>query len=422
MPGRKGKKTTPPQEVAEQADPQHEAFERLSDKLTATFAQGFDKLQQAIVDMASKTAAQVNDSQQQKRPADTQSSGYNTRNKDLRPLYNPEPAPPQKKSKKKPTKPAAAASRSEDAIEVDHTDVTIPQSNAQQPPVRHCADVNKNNNPGPSDLNLAMNDWVIGQATQSKTMPTPYHLPTSTATLPNDPSLEAQVQQVLLNTASHLAKGNQNTGFYPHRYIVRGLEQKKLGLNSLTVLEYLHGILRMIKDNAVPSVSKPYIYAHLEEIIEDAREYDWASAVRPWSEQVFTLINEGRLPEGWASQQKIQMLRMTMSRVSTAKLGSSNTQVYNTQNRPRQQKLTQTISRAVHHVLIITHNTDVNSSRAAQSMGEKWYIYVPFVCGTRQPHTPILNVIAATDNATIPGTIFKYWPGFSWPPLSTLYG
>lgn len=92
----------------------------------------------------------------------------------------------------------------------------------------------------------------------------------------------------------------------------------------------------MIKDKAVPSNAKPYIYAHLEEVIEDARHYDWATAVRPWSEEIFTLIAEGSLPEGWASQQKIQMLRMTMSRASTAKLPAQVNQSYNTQPRPRQ--------------------------------------------------------------------------------------
>lgn len=78
MPAKKSKKTPPQDEVQEQLDPQQEAFEKLSDKLTATFAQGFDKLQQAIVDMAGKVATQAIDSQQQKRPAEPESSGYNT--------------------------------------------------------------------------------------------------------------------------------------------------------------------------------------------------------------------------------------------------------------------------------------------------------------------------------------------------------
>lgn len=290
--------------------------------------------------MAEQTAAQARDGNQQKRPAETETTGYNTRNKNLRPIYNPDPPPPQKKTKRKPSKPQAAAGRPAHAIDVELADVQVPSTTAPHTSVSHYQQVNKHTSAGPNDVNLAMNDWIIGEVNQNKPSSNAFHLPTSTAEMPNDPSIEAQVQQVLLNTASHLAKGNQSNGFYPHRYVVRGPEQKKLGLNSLNILEYLHGILRMIKDKAVPSISKPYIYAHLEEIIEDAREFDWATAVRPWSEEIFTLIAEGQLPEGWASQQKIQMLRMATARASTAKLTATTTHSHsnkiNNQTRPRQ--------------------------------------------------------------------------------------
>lgn len=338
MPGTRSKKTPPNQTPPDPKDAQAEAFERLSEKLTATFSQGFEKMQEAIVNMAQKTTAQQTEISNQKRQAEPEFAGYDTRNKDLRPFYNPEPVPPQKKSKKKPSKSQPAPAMPADAIDVDHSDVSIPVSTAPCTSVGHGRNVNNFPNPGPSDLNLAMNDWIIGQAAQNKTS-SAFNLPTSTAELPNDSSLEAQVQQVLINTASHLAKGNQNTGFYPHRYVVRGPEKKKLGLNSLTILEYLHAILKMIKDSAVPSNSKPYIYAHLEEVIEDARQYDWPTAVRPWSEEVFTLINDGSMPEGWAAQQKIQMLRMTMSRASTARLPGSVIQTQVPQSRPRQNNI-----------------------------------------------------------------------------------
>lgn len=60
--------------------------------------------------------------------------------------------------------------------------------------------------------------------------------------------------------------------------------------------------------------------AHVDEILDDCRSYEWESAVRPWSEEVFSLIAEGRLPRGWDDVHRIQMLRMTISRASTAKL------------------------------------------------------------------------------------------------------
>lgn len=44
-------------------------------------------------------------------------------------------------------------------------------------------------------------------------------------------------------------------------------------------------------------------------------------AVRPWSEEVFSQVDEGRLR--WSDSSTIQMLRMSMSRTSTAKINIS---------------------------------------------------------------------------------------------------
>lgn len=92
----------------------------------------------------------------------------------------------------------------------------------------------------------------------------------------------------------------------------------------------------MIKDPVVPAKIKPSLYSHMEEIVEDAATYDWQTAVRVWSEEVFTMIAEGQLTDGWADHQKIQMLRMTISRASTAKISPSPTYQNNAQTGPRQ--------------------------------------------------------------------------------------
>lgn len=88
----------------------------------------------------------------------------------------------------------------------------------------------------------------------------------------------------------------------------------------------------MFKDPTVPAAIKPALLNHVDEILEDCRSYEWESAVRPWSEEVFSMIAEGRLPRGWDDVQQIQMLRLTISRASTAKLG----QVRETFSRQRQ--------------------------------------------------------------------------------------
>lgn len=334
MPAKKKNQTSQQETPEETPETQAQAFDRLSTNLTSTFEKGFEKLQHALLNMARPQTSDAADGTAAKRQAEEATPGPNTRNKALRSVYNPtnksgeEIQPPTKKSKAKPrnAKPSA------DAMDVDNSDVTCTATTSGG----HVAFPNVNNMPSGRNSQYAMNDWLINEAPKHKGGFTFNTLPTSAAAIPTDSHLEAQVQNVLLNTASHLAKGNVQQGLYPHKYVLRGPEQKRMGLNALNPVEYLGGIFKMIKDPVVPSNIKPYLYAHMEEIVEDAADYDWQTAVRPWSEEVFTLIAEGRLPEGWSSHEKIQMLRLTISRASTAKLHAQNAQHNNTQPRYRQ--------------------------------------------------------------------------------------
>lgn len=131
---------------------------------------------------------------------------------------------------------------------------------------------------------------------------------------------EDDIQHILSTTAHQLARGNQRPGLFPHKYISRGPEQRRATLNSLSLPEYNWATLRMIKDSKVLQEIKPFIISHLEEVNEDACDYDWPTAVRRWSEEVYTQIAENRLPAGWASSERIQFLRLTTSRISTARL------------------------------------------------------------------------------------------------------
>lgn len=47
--------------------------------------------------------------------------------------------------------------------------------------------------------------------------------------------------------------------------------------------------------------------------------FQWP-AVRRWSEETFSLIAENRLPNGWYSSHRIQLLRVSMSRIDNAKI------------------------------------------------------------------------------------------------------
>lgn len=105
-----------------------------------------------------------------------------------------------------------------------------------------------------------------------------------------------------------MSKGMPKDGFFPHKYIKRGDEKSLMTLNSLTLPEHIWGIFAMIKDRAVPTSIKPALLQHIDEVVEDCRDYDWPTAVRRWSEEVFSLVAENRLPKGWLSTDKFNYL------------------------------------------------------------------------------------------------------------------
>lgn len=107
---------------------------------------------------------------------------------------------------------------------------------------------------------------------------------------------------------------------FPFKYVFRGDELKCAPMNSLTVSDHCWAIMRMVRDEAVPNEIKPHLITHVEQVLEDARSYNWATAVRPWSNEFFSRVAEGRLTEGWASYNEIQLLRISISQTSTAKL------------------------------------------------------------------------------------------------------
>lgn len=170
----------------------------------------------------------------------------------------------------------------------------------------------------PAAAALANDGWKAWIAAQQNRPNEPENLPLSVKDFTFDN--EEDIQHILSSTAHQLARGNQRPGLFPHKYVARGPEQRRATLNSLSLPEYNWATLRMIGDKKVPADIKPYIISHLEEVNKDACEYDWASAVRRWSEQVYTQIAEDRLPAGWASTDRIQFLRLTTSRVSNAKI------------------------------------------------------------------------------------------------------
>lgn len=212
MPARKKKNTQEEQIPEETPDPQQEAFEKLSNKLTATFESGFEKLQQALINMATPALPQAADTQPQKRPAEDEIHGPNTRNKAMRPAYNPkEPTKVTgKQAKGKSNKTPAQTRRQEDAVDAEQTELVHLGTTS----AAHLEIPNVNKPTTHENRDYTMNEWIINQAPKHKGSFSFNPLPTSAAAIPADPHLEAQVQNVLINTASNLAKGNVPAGIY----------------------------------------------------------------------------------------------------------------------------------------------------------------------------------------------------------------
>lgn len=126
--------------------------------------------------------------------------------------------------------------------------------------------------------------------------------------------MEQQVHHILASTAHSLTRGNVKPGAYPYKYIFRGPDKKRATINSVTLPEHLWGLVRMIKDPTIDPSTRPALINHMEEIIEDSCEYEWVG-IRRWSEEVFSLLAENRLANGWGATHRIQMLRMTLARI-----------------------------------------------------------------------------------------------------------
>lgn len=163
---------------------------------------------------------------------------------------------------------------------------------------------------GISDLWAA---WSTAHNTNSNIRNRFVNLPSFVHDAPVSDTLDSQVKQLLASTVHNLGKGNSQPYDFPYKYILRGPEKVKATINSVTLLEPLWGIFRIIHDSKTDADIKPSLMLHIEQIIEEAREFDWELGVRCWSEEVFSRISEGRLLTGWHAYEEIQRMRMVIA-------------------------------------------------------------------------------------------------------------
>lgn len=155
--------------------------------------------------------------------------------------------------------------------------------------------------------------WNTAHNTYTLAIRPQRHLPTSTRDVTFDENINSQVQQILATTAHNLGKGNSQPYDFPYKYVLRGPEKVKASINSVMLSEHLWGIFRIMHDPKTDPDIKPCLILHIEQIVEDAREFEWEAGVRRWSEEVFSRITEGRLVNGWHSYDEIQRMRLILA-------------------------------------------------------------------------------------------------------------
>lgn len=348
MPGRGSKSKTTQEEAAQPGDPEFTSFDQVAAKLSSDFNSRFGKIEnmlQAISAVVPALAAEGSEPPAKKQANPATVEPHQTRSRGPATTQVKASMPPPVKNL--PRKPSATVSRPPVA-QMDAIDDAPPEvvPIPEEPAAIFNPRVNINNN---------IPTWITSEI--QHVQPATHTLPLSSREFKGNDALDDQVQQILVSTAHQLSKGNRNDKSFPCKYIIKGPDRKPANVNTVTMQEHLWGLSRMIRDPAVSPDIKPLLYVHLEEILEDARNYDWPSAVRAWSEECFSQVEEKRL--SWHETAKIQMLRTSMSRTSTARISayrdnstgqkdnsnrtsvnrdSTNAQRDNTSRQPRQQQ------------------------------------------------------------------------------------
>lgn len=238
----------------------------------------------------------------------------------------PKPKEPQQSKKRNQPQPQTVSTEETSVNFCEPLDLSAenpprqtPMSATQPAATAHAPSYPQQQEARPCNVNKTWSAWMIDNVTLNPPRDSAGVLPLSTKEVVINGDLETKVHDILNNTATRLAKGNAKTGQFPFQYVQRGPEKRIATMNTLSLHEHIWGIICMIKDPQVPSAYKPALFDHIEQICDDCRDYNWPSAVRRWPEEVFSLVSQNRLEKGWLDKHEIQMLRLSMSRDSTAR-------------------------------------------------------------------------------------------------------
>lgn len=131
----------------------------------------------------------------------------------------------------------------------------------------------------------------------------------------DDESTEA-VNKLLEAAGSAITKKKGNAIFAPHRYVIRGNKNERIGMEEATWPEYFAALCRMTKDRKLTTAWTEHVADHMHQLATMACTWDWHTC-RQWSETVFIMIADGRLPAAWSDRYAIKDVQRDICAVGT---------------------------------------------------------------------------------------------------------
>ena len=138
----------------------------------------------------------------------------------------------------------------------------------------------------------------------------PWDHPTTVQDMAADTLLTRRVAEALQAVATPFVAGQGKDAQFPHLFVTRGPKKSKTNMGEPSMPEFLWGFIQIVKGKGNASPDVPYMMAHLEQLTEDAKSYDW-KCVRAWSEEVLSKVAKGQLV--WSDTYRIDRLQTELS-------------------------------------------------------------------------------------------------------------
>ena len=121
----------------------------------------------------------------------------------------------------------------------------------------------------------------------------------------DEPERREAIDDLLKKAGNTFTKKRGKRSLLPHTYAIRGNQQGKVGLGESAWHEHIAALFRMSTNKAVPAAWTEHLLDHVNQLAIMAGDWDWTTC-RTWSEKVFNMFDDGRLPRGWSDKQAIK--------------------------------------------------------------------------------------------------------------------